>query len=470
MRRQFLRVYLGIALVLLTAAFTMLFVVDREVRKVVDQRLEEMVVSWARNIRFRLMRAGADPERRAIMLERLNENAPFAIRLIPKEELDLQEDAIERLAAGSPVLIGTDEGRIAYIDFDAGKILVLGPLQRDQLSSSPRGPGPHRGPRGSRPWGTKPPGPGEPFPWAGKFPFQGAYFLIGVLLFILVVIGGAVYLLLHPFERRIYALTDVARDFGEGKWNSRARVERDDAIGALARTFDDMADRIETFIERQKELLRAVSHEFRTPLARLFFMVDDAQDAPTAEEKNRHLGRIDGSLQELNDLVEELLTFVRLDGRTEETPALETVDIGATVDDVAAVISDLRSDLSINVECGDLSIPAIPRLLRRAVLNLATNAARYADERVEISCHRQGDTVHLHVDDDGPGIPREAREKIFEPFIRLDESRTAESGGVGLGLAIVQRIAALHNGRINVDDSPLGGARFTLSLPAPPSP
>jgi signal transduction histidine kinase len=462
-RRQFLRVYLGIALVLLTAALAMLFVVDREVRKVVDQRLEEMVTSWARSIRFRLLRAGANPERRANMLERLNENAPFAIRLISKEELDLQEYDIERLAAGDPILINTDEGRIAYIKFDAAETLVLGPLQRDQLS--PRGPGPHRGSRGSRPWESKPPRPDGPFPWAGKFPFQGAYFLIGVLLFILLVIGGAVYLLLRPFERRIYALADVARDFGEGKWNSRARVERDDAIGALARSFDDMADRIETFIERQKELLRAVSHEFRTPLARLFFMVDDAQDAPTIEEKNRHIGRIEGSLQELNDLVEELLTFVRLDGQTEEKPAFETVDLGATVDDVAAVISDLRSDLSVNVECDDLSISAVPRLLRRAVLNLATNAARHASERVQISCQSAGDTVHIHVDDDGSGVPREAREKIFEPFIRLDESRTAESGGVGLGLAIVQRIAALHDGRVHVDDSPLGGARFTLDFP-----
>ena len=465
MRRQFLRVYLGIALVLLTAALTMRFIVDREVRKVVDQRLEEMVTSWARGIRFRLIRAGKDPERRTAMLERINENSPFAVHLIPRDELDLQEEASERLAAGSPVLINTDEGRIAYVDFDDDEILVLGPLQRDQLSPSPRGPGLHRGPRGQQPWGTKPPRPGEPFPWAGKFPFQGAYFLIGVLLFILVVIGAAVYLLLRPFERRIYALADVARDFGDGKWNSRARVERDDAIGALARTFDDMADRIETFIERQKELLRAVSHEFRTPLARLFFMVDDAQDAPTVEEKNRHIGRIEGSLQELNDLVEELLTFVRLDGQTEEKPAFETVDLGATVDDVAAVISDLRSDLSVNVECGDLSIPAVPRLLRRTVLNLATNAARHARERIQISCQSAGDTVHIHVDDDGPGVPREAREKIFEPFIRLDESRTAELGGVGLGLAIVQRIAALHDGRVHVDESPLGGARFTLSLP-----
>jgi len=468
-RRQFLRVYLGIALVLLTAAFTMLFVVDREVRKVVDQRLEEMVTSWARGIRFRLMRPGITPERRANVLERLNENSPFAIRLLPREEFDLQEEELERLAAGSPVLIRTDQGRLAYVSFDDDELLVLGPLQRDHLSPSPRGPGPHRGPRGQQPWGAKPPRPGEPFPWAGKFPFQGAYFLIGVLLFILVVIGAAVYLLLRPFERRIYALTDVARDFGDGKWNSRARAERDDAIGALARTFDDMADRIETFIERQKELLRAVSHEFRTPLARLFFMVDDAQDAPTVEEKNRHIGRIEGSLQELNALVEELLTFVRLDGQTGEKPAFETVDIGTAVDDVSAIISDLRSDLNVTIKCDDLSISAVPRLLRRAVLNLATNATRHAEKRVQISCHSAGDTVHIHVDDDGPGVPREARAKIFEPFIRLDESRTAESGGVGLGLAIVQRIAAVHDGRVEIDDSPLGGARFTLSLPTRPS-
>ena len=113
---------------------------------------------------------------------------------------------------------------------------------------------------------------------------------------------------------------------------------------------------------------------------------------------------------------------------------------------------------------------AIPRLFRRAAQNLATNAARYARQRVAITCVRQRDQIHLHVDDDGPGIPPEAREKVFEPFCRLDESRTADTGGAGLGLAIVQRIARLHDGKVRVDDGPLGGARFTLSLPAmPPS-
>ena len=290
------------------------------------------------------------------------------------------------------------------------------------------------------------------------------YFLLGALLAILVLIGAAVYLLLRPFERRIYALADVARRLGEGKLTTRAPVAGRDAIATLAGTFNDMATRIEQFVERQQELLRAVSHELRTPLARLFFVVDDAQGAKTTAEKDRHLERIEGTLQEINELVEELLTFVRLEGDV-APPAKEPIQTQAVLEEVARQVAELRRDLILQVRCECPEVVGVPRLFRRAVLNLAANAARYARERVEITCTTAGDAVLVWMDDDGPGIPSEARQRIFEPFFRLDESRSASSGGTGLGLAIVQRIMALHGGQVRVEESPLGGARFTLSLP-----
>ncbi|MFA6111043.1 MAG: ATP-binding protein [Candidatus Latescibacterota bacterium] len=459
MRRQFLRVYLGIAGVLLAAAFVILFVIDREIGRVVDQRLEDSMAPWVNRMRTRLRRA-PDAEQRARMLERLSEPAPFAIRVVPLSEVKLSESDSLRLATGEPILVATDEGRMVYGQLDEDEVLALGPLPKLMV---PRplghGPGPPRfEERGPAPM---PLGPG---PLAERVPFQGTYLLLGILLAILVLIGAAVYLLLRPFERRIWALADVARRFGEGELGARAATGRDDAIAALATAFNQMADRIGALIAQQRDLMRAVSHELRTPLARLFFLVDDAQSATDAELRNRHLQRIETSLQDLNGLVEELLTFVRLEGQ-EEGPEREQVTVTPVLREVAAVLTDLRPGLEVAVEEAGIEVSAVPRLFRRAVLNLATNAARHARTRVAMTVRPEHDRVMVVVDDDGPGIPPEARQRVFEPFFRLDESRSADSGGVGLGLAIVQRIMALHNGSIGVEDNPAGGARFVLSFP-----
>lgn len=466
MKRQFLRVYLGIALVLLAAAFATLFVVDREVRKAIDQRLEAEMGSWLFRLRNRLGTA-ENPEQRARLLDRLNDFSPFAIRLIPLAELELSTDEFRRLAAGEVVIVHTSEGRLVYSAFDDDEVLALGPLQRRLLPlrrrerfGAPPLPLPQKLP--PPPWQGESL-PAEP-PFFRRFPFQETYLLLGILLGILVLIGTAVYLLLRPFERRIYALADVARQFGEGRLEIRATTGGGDAIGTLANAFNQMASRIGDLIAQQRELLRAVSHELRTPLARLFFLVDDAQNASIPQEKENYLRRIEASLQDLNDLVEELLAFVRLEGNA-EPPSREAVEVSSVLTEITSLLADLRPELKVVVEGENLKLLAIPHLFRRAVLNLATNAARHARQQVRLACAQEGKVVQVIVDDDGPGVPPEARERIFEPFFRLDESRSADAGGAGLGLAIVQRIAALHRGQVRVEDSPLGGARFILSFP-----
>ncbi|MEW6751350.1 MAG: ATP-binding protein [Candidatus Latescibacterota bacterium] len=480
MRRQFLRVYVGIALVLLAAALITLLVVEWQVRQVVDRRIEEAMSSAVLRIRSRLLQAGEDAAQRARILERLNDSAPFAVSIVPRAEVELSAQTVESLEADRPALVRRDGQRLLYAALSPEELLMVGPLVGPLRGAlGPRhGPGPG-GPEGAGPepefrlhlpgqrrgprllMGPEPP----PLPW---LPFQGMYLLVGALLVILLTIGVAVYLLLRPFERRIYALADVARDFGDGQLQVRARPQGDDAIAALASAFNRMAESITRFIERQRELLSAVSHELRTPLARLFFLVDDAQGATGEAEKNRLLQRIEVSLQDLNDLVDELLTFVRLDRHGEPPPA-QAVAVGPVLQEVAAVLSDLRSEVSMEVDCPEVQVAVVPRLLRRAVLNLATNASRHAQSRLRITCSLAGGQVCISVDDDGPGIPPEAREKVFEPFFRLDESRSAEAGGAGLGLAIVRRIADLHGGSVTATDSPLGGARFVLALPAAPA-
>ena len=433
MRRQFLRVYLGIALVLVVAAAATTWLVAREFREGLKQRYEHGMSVHAQHIKERVLRVAAG--RRAQVVADMQKLFGYAIELRPVGQLDLADDAVLDFGGGQPVFVSGDDGRLVAVDLDGESALVMGPFEG-------RFP-----PRGGWPW------------WR----FRG-YFLVGSLLGILAIVGAAVFVLLKPFERRIVALTEVAQDFGEGKLERRSDDGRNDAIGALAMTFNNMADRIGGLIERQRELLHAVSHEFRTPLARLFFIVDDAQGATDAAEKDRQLQKIEGSLQDLNDLVEELLTFVRLEEGGEEI-AKEMVDVASQVADVALVVDDLRGAIELRVEGERLEVPGVPHLCKRAVLNLVTNAVRYAKSQVVVRCQRAGAWVQVVVDDDGPGIPAEARAQVLQPFFRVDASRTADSGGFGLGLAIVRRIMAVHEGRVEVGESEWGGARFTLAFP-----
>ena len=437
MRRQFLRVYLGIALVLVLAAAATTWLVAREFREGLKQRYEHGMRARAQHVKDQVLRV--EEVRRARAVEDMQKLFGHAVELRPVGQLDLADDAARDFGGGRPVFVNSDGGRLVAVDLDGESALVMGPFE-GRFRSSGRS-------RGGWPW------------WRFR-----EYFLVGSLLGILAIVGAAVFVLLKPFERRIVELTEVAQDFGEGKLERRSNDGRNDAIGALATTFNNMADRIGGLIERQRELLHAVSHEFRTPLARLFFVVDDAQGATDAAEKDRQLQKIEGSLGDLDDLVEELLTFVRLEEGGDEV-AKEMVDVASQVADVSLVVDELRGDIGLRVEGEPFELAGIPHLCKRAVLNLVTNALRYAESQVVIRFACAGEWVLVVVDDDGPGIPEGVRSQVFQPFFRVDASRTADSGGVGLGLAIVWRIMAVHEGRVEVGESAMGGARFTLAFP-----
>jgi len=460
-RRQFLRFYLGLVLVLSAAACAVLLLAEHEVRQAADRRLAQTLEVWMEGVQLRLQEAQS-PEEQTALLARINEAAPFPVCLLPLAQAGLSAEEQEGLRAGGKVLLERGADHLMVAPFAADLVVVLGPVPPPMAR-------PHRGgPPGARwpmplitPDGELPPPGAGPPPWRGALP----YLFFGALLAILVLVGLAIYLLLRPFERRIYALVAAARDFGAGRLDRRVEPGGGEAIAALADTFNDMAVRLEQTIGQQTELLRAVSHELRTPLARLFFMVDDAQAAATAPEKDQQLGRIETALQELNELVDELLAFVRLEGEACQPPNRELFAVAGVLAEVAQAAGELRRQVSLRTSAECPQVLAVPRLFRRALLNLVVNAVRYAQSQVELRCIRAGDQVEIWVDDDGPGIPAEFRPRLFEPFYRLDQSRSAASGGAGLGLAIVQRIMALHRGQAQVADSPLGGARFILSFP-----
>jgi len=260
----------------------------------------------------------------------------------------------------------------------------------------------------------------------------------------------------------LQTLARVADEFGAGRLSARARMRRSASIYPLAERIDHMADRIEELLVSQKNLLHSVSHELRTPIARLEFALEllDAKTEDPAQRKR--IAAMEGDVRELNDLVNELLSMARLG--SEQALQRETVDVAELLETVAASLPPGAQALAVEIGQDLGAIEADPRLLGRALSNLLRNAQKYAAASIRLSAGRDADKLVIRVEDDGPGIPEEERERIFEPFYRLDRSRDRTTGGFGLGLSIARKAVLLHGGHLTVEASPLGGAAFVIAL------
>lgn len=289
--------------------------------------------------------------------------------------------------------------------------------------------------------------------------------LIGLLL----VLSLIIYVVMRSIETRMERLELAATRIASGRLETRVKVENGDFLGRLGMAFNGMANQVQSLLRGQQEMIRAVSHELRTPVARIRFavqMVEDMTDQPAIQ---RQLQGIDGDIAELDELVDEILTYARLGGEAVNGAEMEMalVDGRAVAERVVESLASLYPQVALHIEAQpELELWAEPRHLQRALQNLVSNACRYGNARVAIRLWDERHLVRIDVEDDGPGIPLAAREDVFKPFTRLDDSRARSSGGYGLGLSIVEKIMAGHRGSVSVDTSPtLGGARFTLVIP-----
>lgn len=275
----------------------------------------------------------------------------------------------------------------------------------------------------------------------------------------------AVYVTLRPLQQQLVALSRSAGAVGQGQLDARAPVLTEDAAGALAQNFNDMAERVEELVRGREELLMAVAHELRHPVARLRFAIEMMAEVEDPAARAAQAAELQRDLSELDGLVSELQDYARLeDGRRPLN--LQELDVAEELVELVADAERMAAEVEVRLEAGALPpLNADPRLLRRAVGNLLSNAVRYSNGAVLVRAEDLGSSMTIAVEDDGPGVPEADRERVFEPMVRLDSARARDTGGVGLGLALVQRIVERHGGAVRVGESALGGAAFVVELP-----
>ncbi len=293
------------------------------------------------------------------------------------------------------------------------------------------------------------------------------YLPVFLVLILALLVALAVLSWVYPLWRDLKQLSFNAVAFGQGNLSIRTPLSRHSVLHRMADAFNSMADRIQGLISSHKELTNAVSHELRTPIARLRFGIEMLESSTDETARKRFMQSMNNDIDELDQLVAELLTFARFD-RDRPNMAFQRQSIKPWLDAVIRQATTNKNNIVIEFRIEDMDLTYArfePRLLARALSNLLQNARRYAKSRIEVKFTRYEDNYQMIVDDDGPGIPENKRDSVFEAFSRLDESRDRETGGFGLGLAIVQRISHWHGGSVHVVDSPLGGARFVISWP-----
>jgi two-component system OmpR family sensor kinase len=302
---------------------------------------------------------------------------------------------------------------------------------------------------------TAPPARRTPLEWTLVFVFYAAIALV-------------IMLWLWPLRRDLRRLERATASFGDRNWRFDARIGERSQVFPLAQAFQRMATRIDRLIASHKDMSNAMSHEIKTPLARMRFEIEMARMARDPQQFGEHLDHLDRDIDELNAFVTATLEYAILERAevalnvaahdfTQILPALAQ-SVGRLALSDVAMTCDVAPEAT-NVRC---DIHLIETLIR----NLLHNAARHARSRVQLHFTVGADGYLLHVDDDGGGIAPADRERVFESFVQLDGKAKS---GFGLGLAIVKRIAEWHGGGVRADAAALGGARFEVTWPLNPN-
>ena len=307
------------------------------------------------------------------------------------------------------------------------------------------------------------------------FPF-GVHGIPGLGILIGIISSGLVcYILARYLTSPIARLRAATQQLASGDLSARAGIpgfRRRDETAELVRDFDRMAERIQTLVTAQQRLLTDISHELRSPLARLSVALELARQR-SGSDATSALDRIDRETTRLNEMIQRLLTLVRLEGgddSLEKSPVHLRQLIQEVAKDAAFEAQSRHCHVQVNAPT-DCLVTGSPSLLHSAIENVVRNAIRYTEEGTSVTIeldHAQGpggSEAIVRVIDSGPGVPEDSLDKLFRPFYRIDDARGRQTGGVGLGLAITARAVSLHGGTVRATNRAEGGLILEIRLP-----
>ena len=421
MKKLFVQFYLLLFVCFLVMAMLVGLVYKFTAERAGRQSLDDLMKSSLYLMRSELREI--PPHDWARTIKELDLNLSFKLRIEPLKKYDLDAPTMQRLRGGDIVALDDQYTFIQRIP-RSHYVLAVGPV---------------------------------PYLY---FLHQMRLLDLVLLAFIAISLAFPVFIWMRPHWQDMLRLEAAAQRFGDGHLTERIHFDSASSFERLGVAFNQMADNINALIASKKQLIDGIAHELRTPLVRLRYRLEMSENLTAAESQalNRDIGQLEA-------LIEELLTYARLD-RPQNELKLTTPDLPgwlrSYVEDVQSVNPQRRLLIdSMNGDYGALDM----RLMERVLDNLVNNALRYSDNTLRISLQLNGSRATLSVEDDGPGIAPEARQQVFEPFVRLDPSRDRATGGCGLGLAIVHSIAQALGGVVSCDASDLGGARFCFTWP-----
>lgn len=290
--------------------------------------------------------------------------------------------------------------------------------------------------------------------------------LLLVALILGVGLGGVVAMAVaKPLTEHLAAVSSAASRVAAGDLSARTGVDRNDELGDVARSFDQMAARLETSDEERRLLTASISHDLRTPLASMQAAVEALQDG-LAPDPPGYLRGLSHDIDYLRRLVDDLFLMSRIDAGSYHLEVSQ-VDLAELADEAVEAVAPTAATRGVRLEVatpGRVGISADPAALGRVFRNLLANAVRHSPEggRVRIELSRAGNQVSALVSDEGAGFSPEVRARAFERFVRADHSRNRDTGGAGLGLAIAKGIVEAHGGTIEILDAGGGQVRFTI--------
>ncbi|KAB0301518.1 HAMP domain-containing histidine kinase [Vibrio fortis] len=299
-------------------------------------------------------------------------------------------------------------------------------------------------------------------PW---FQTTSVLFLLSLVCGIIPIFIFAIYLPTRQLQHQSQEFLATQTLFGDGNFSKRADSDVPNPVGSVAKNFNRMADEIESRLVQSQVFAQAIPHEVRTPLSRIQ-LVSDLIRMKNPSIDPKLLDDIDMYIEDINTLTEDIIKLSRLTSKESSFYEARKTEL-ELVSFVGTRLNALPHGI-IAVECDFVDEAAIicdHTMARLVVDNLIKNALKYAHNKVLVSIQKQGCEIRMSVEDNGPGIPPERRDEIFVPFSRLDKSRTSQTGGFGLGLAITDAAAKRSGWHIEVGESRYSGAQFTFLIP-----